>query len=96
MTDLTMLRDLVTDGASVRLIEDHIKERLASTGQPNVVIEYSTAFQWTATIEVATGATLKVGHGLVYKAEPIDTLPRLLEEIDKAIDHYWELNKKAE
>jgi len=97
MSDPTLLRELVSDGASVRRIEEHIRARLKEHGPgANVVIEYSTMSEWTAVIEVPTGATLTVGCGLVYNAEPIDTLVRLLDEIDKAIDHYWELNKEED
>jgi hypothetical protein len=81
-------------GASVKRIVDYIHERLKDTGKDaNVVIEYSTTFEWTAVIEVGNGAILRSGCGHVHAQEPIETLVELFDYIDKSIDRYWELNK---
>lgn len=89
MSDKPTIRDMTSDGASVRRIVAHIRERMRPAGSCSVDIGFSTTYGWVASIELISGTLLRTGCGHVHLMDPIDTLVRLLDEIDMLIDKYW-------
>ena len=81
----------------MRRIVDYLRERVWEADKScSVSIGFSTTYGWVGEVEVETGALLRTGHGHVYGMEPIDTLVRLLDELDACVDKYLERHKPKE